>query len=83
MLTNLNKTISISATSSVINAAGGTEIAAYMNATITPNGTVNITQSVQNPDLYRLYSDEVDADYDEFRADVKAEAGKIDGGETE
>lgn len=83
MLTNLNKTISISATSSVINVSGGTEIAAYMNATITPNGTVNITQSVQNPALYRLHSEEVDADYDEFRADVKAEAGKIDGGETE
>ena len=45
----------------------------YMNANYSESGSLSFNESVQNMDLYKANMETVDADYDTWKAEVKAE----------
>lgn len=74
MLKNITKTIMVSATSEVINDDGTSKIIVHMNANISPEGAMNINQSVQDIQLYSMNSSEVDRDFNDFKEIVSGYA---------
>lgn len=74
MLKNITKTIMVSATSEVINDDGTSKIIVHMNASISPEGAMNINQSVQDIQLYSMNSSEVDRDFKDFKEIVSGYA---------
>ena len=69
MLSNLSKSITVSATSTIeVDSKQNTVM--YMNATINSTGDVNINQSIRDKVLYIINQEEVDSDFTEFKATV-------------
>lgn len=70
---DINKTISITGTSSVEITENGNKVKkliAYMNANIPKNGDFSINKSIQERDLFNIYTDDVIADFNEFEKHV-------------
>lgn len=70
MLSKISKTTNLSATST---AGEGGSVVMYMNATVSEDGNVNITQMIQDKILYQANAEAVNADFDSFRAAVMQE----------
>ena len=58
---NYRKSITITGESVI----GGLNVA-YMNATVSDNGEININRSIQNKELFETNKDSVTADFTEF-----------------
>lgn len=70
---DINKTISVTGTSSVEITENGNKIKkqiAYMNASIPKNGDFSINKSIQERDLFNIYTNDVIADFNEFEKHV-------------
>lgn len=70
---DINKTISITGTSSIEIMENGNKVRkqiAYMNANIPKNGDFNINKSIQERDLFDTYADDIIADFNEFEKHV-------------
>ena len=72
---NYRKSITVTGESVV----GGVNIA-YMNATISDNGEININRSIQNKELFETNKDAITADFKEFdEYAYSLISGKTDG----
>lgn len=70
---DINKTISVTGTSSVEITENGNKMKkqiAYMNASIPKNGDFSINKSIQERDLFNIYTNDVIADFNEFEKHV-------------
>lgn len=77
MLSNLNKTLSVSAHSTV-EENGSQSVIMYMNANINSKGDINMNQSIQDKTLYEKYKDVVVKDLDNFREQVISYSTEIE-----
>lgn len=75
MLVNRNESRNWSAVSAVNVSEGSGDPVMYMNAAF--NGKdLNFSKNIQNYELYKVYKDEADTDYETFEKDVYKEIGQ-------
>ena len=70
MITNLNKSISVSAASSITTPSGENKVISYMSANIAMPGGISFNNSIQDTDLYLSNEETVNRDFAEFQAKV-------------
>lgn len=68
MLTNFNRSLSISASSSVETPSGEKIVVSYMSANVNNAGGFTVNQSIQSMEDYIANEDTVNADFAEFQS---------------